>query len=101
MISVGFKRVSKRKQNGHGTVIYDSRFDKAVEHKLSPLAIAILKSAEKPRFPGVIPLPDVSQADIEKQIAELDERSLIFWEDDRFITLVLPGPAANSESRLP
>lgn len=27
------------KQNGHGTVIYDSRFDKAVEHKLSPLAI--------------------------------------------------------------
>jgi len=60
-----------------------------------------LKSAEKPRFPGVIRLLDVSQADIEKEIAELDERSLIFWEDDRFISLVLPGPAANSESRLP
>jgi hypothetical protein len=57
--------------------------------------------AEKPRFPGVIRLPDVSQADIEKEIAELDERSLIFWEDDRFISLVLPGPSANSESRLP
>jgi hypothetical protein len=50
-----------------------------------------LKSAEKPRFPGVIRLLDVSQADIEKEIAELDERSLIFWEDDRFISLVFAG----------
>ena len=80
------------KQDGDATVVYDSRFDKAVEHRLSPVAIEILKSTEKPRFPNAIHLADVPDADIEKQIAELDERGLIFWEDGRFVNLVLPGP---------
>jgi len=80
------------KQDGDGTVVYDSRFDKVVEHRISNVAIEILKSTEKPRFPSAIHLPDVSDAEIEKEIADLDERGLIFWEDNRFINLVLPGP---------
>jgi len=85
------------KQNGHGTVIYDTRSENAEEHKLSPVAIEILKSSEKPRFPSAIHVADVPDAEIEKEIANLDERGLIFWEDNRFINLVLPGPPpANS-----
>jgi ribosomal peptide maturation radical SAM protein 1 len=82
------------KQEGETTVVYDSRFERPVEHHLSATAIEILKSAAQRRTvkgvaEGLAHLPGL---DVDKEIAELDQRGLLFWEGVRFMSLVLPGP---------
>jgi ribosomal peptide maturation radical SAM protein 1 len=81
-------------RDGENTVVYDSRFERPVEHRLSPTAIEILKiSGQRQTAGGVAQaLAHVPRADVDKEIAELTERGLLFWEGVRFISLVLPGP---------
>jgi ribosomal peptide maturation radical SAM protein 1 len=79
------------KEDGDTTFVYDSRSGEGVEHRLSEVSIHVLKHLEKPRraldlakafshFPGF---------DVEKELAMLRERGLIFHENERFLSLVL------------
>jgi ribosomal peptide maturation radical SAM protein 1 len=86
------------KQEGDATVIYDSRFDQAVEHRPGENALAVLQSAVKPQ--SVVgfakSLAHLPNLDVEKEIAWLRERGLLFEEGNRFMSLVLPRSQAES-----
>lgn len=89
------------KQDGDAKIIYDSRFDKAVEHRLDPVTLQLLESAMTPRVTGTVPatLADVPHLDIKKEEAKLDELGLIFRDDNRYMSLVLPGPPPETAER--
>ena len=80
------------KENGHSTVVYDSRSGKAVEHDVGELGREVLAYLdEKPRE-----LPDlarkmshVSGFDPAREIASLQAKGLIFQEGARYFNLVL------------
>jgi len=81
-------------QNGETTVVYDSRFEKPVVHKLSQTAIEMLKITSKRQTLGSLAesmsgRPDLN---VKKELAELEERGLLFREGVRFMSLVLPKP---------
>lgn len=79
-------------QNNGTTVVYDSRFEKPVEHRLSDVAIEILKATSRRQTLGSLAeaLPHRAGVDFEKEVAELDQRGLLFHEGLRFMSLVLP-----------
>jgi ribosomal peptide maturation radical SAM protein 1 len=85
------------------TIVYDSRSEEAVEHHLDQIAIEMLKYLDKPRS-----LTQLAEAfghiqglDATKEITSLQDRGLVFEENGRFLSLVLPGEPAplNAQTR--
>jgi ribosomal peptide maturation radical SAM protein 1 len=80
------------KQEGDTTFVYDSRSGEGVEHRLSEVSVHVLKQLEKPRRALDLAkvLSHFPSFDPEKELARLQERGLIFHENGRFLSLVLP-----------
>lgn len=81
------------KQNGAGTVVYDSRCGEAVEHSISDYARQVLEVlSPKPGRIGDLNnrLGHNPDFDGEKELALLQELGLVFREADRYLSLVLP-----------
>ena len=80
------------RDSGDGAAaIYDTRSGQAVTHVLSALAMRLLWELERPRTTAQLANLGlgVSQARITEQIAELDDRGLLFEEDGRYMSLVI------------
>lgn len=80
------------KQSHGRTVVYDSRAKEAVEYPLSHNAVEVLARLHRPTRPSGLAeaLGHIAGLDLEREMAALQERGLVFEEDGRFINLVLP-----------
>ena len=78
---------------GHETLIYDSRSGKDVHYQISETTKHILQYLDQPHKKADLTAKFVQLAPlaIEQEMAFLQERGLLFEEDDRFLSLVLPG----------
>jgi ribosomal peptide maturation radical SAM protein 1 len=86
-------------QDGDNIVVYDSRFEAPIKHRLSEAALEILRVTARRQTVGSLAealagLPDL---ELDKEIADLDERKLFFREGLRFMSLVLPGPTVDGK----
>ena len=92
------------KQKGNPTIIYDSRSGKANEYRVGATGARLLElMAARPREKTGLAkeLAHVPHLDIEKEMAWLQERGLLFHEGDRFLSLVLPKePTSRSSTRI-
>ena len=82
------------KKRGEAAVVYDSRSGAAVEHEVSEAGLMILdRIAVKPgRLSDFAAcLKDVPGADAAAELAELQRLGLVFQEQDRYLSLVLPA----------
>jgi len=75
-----------------GPAVYDSRRGEAVVHPLGAVAKRVLERLSTPRDAAALhkELPDVRELEIEETLAWLRDRQLIFQENDRMLSLVLP-----------
>ena len=72
-------------------MIYDSRSGRAVEYQISPTTKLVLEYLAEPRrLSDLSKLDLASHFDLDEEIATLTSHGLIFEEDKRFISLVLP-----------
>jgi ribosomal peptide maturation radical SAM protein 1 len=80
------------KEKGKTTTIFDSRSGSVVHHTLSEAASELLDFLSKPkRLHDVASgLSHIAHFDPEREMNGLKERGLIFEENDRFLSLVLP-----------
>ncbi len=80
------------KPNGDHAVVYDSRSEQVVEHQLDPTTIEVLKYLHQPRKLADLAkaLGHIQDFDPVQEIELLRSRGLIFEEDERFLSLVLP-----------
>jgi hypothetical protein len=92
------------KQKGDPTIIYYSRSGKATEYRVGATCAQLLDLMEaKPKRKGELSreLAHVPHLDLEKEMAWLQERGLLFHEGERFISLVLPKePTSRSSTRI-
>ena len=74
-----------------GTYIYDYRPERAVEHKISPLEIEVLKMLETPLTLDdlMIHFPDDQRKRISGVLEYLDSEGVVFKESDRWMSLVI------------
>lgn len=73
------------------TMVYDSRSGEIMEYPIADTTRQVLDHLAHPkRLSDLSRLADFSQLDLEREIVFLQSRGLIFQEDDRFISLVLP-----------
>jgi hypothetical protein len=88
------------KQKGDPTIIFDSRSGTAKEYSVGAVGAQLLELMTRPRRQAELSteLAQVPQLDLEKEMAWLHERGLLFQEGDRLISLVLPKepPSRNS-----
>ena len=89
------------RQNGHGSIVHDSRRGTAVEYPITPPQLAVLKELAKPT--RVADLGAVARAadagDADAIVRFLDDHALLFREGDRVMSLVCPS--APPEGRPP
>jgi len=80
------------KKKGPATVVYDSRSGEVVEHEISDYGLQVLQQiALMPaRLGGIKEKLDLPGFDAEKEMAALQEMGLVFEENGRFLSLVLP-----------
>ncbi|MBI4524202.1 MAG: RiPP maturation radical SAM protein 1 [Deltaproteobacteria bacterium] len=80
------------KQRDGSVVVYDSRFGQAIEHEISDGARQMLERLTKPATAVDLAsaLGEAPGLDVERNLTFLQERSLIFQEGERFLSLVLP-----------
>lgn len=92
------------KQKGNPTIIYDSRSGKESEYKVGATGAQLLDlMAARPREKTGLAkeLAHVPHLDIDKEMAWLQERGLLFHEGERFVSLVLPKePTSRSSTRI-
>jgi ribosomal peptide maturation radical SAM protein 1 len=81
------------KQQGNNTLIYDSRTGKILRYQISDTTKDILQYLDQPHKKADLlkQFARLSRPDIEQEIIFLQDRGLLFEEDGRFISLVLPG----------
>ena len=80
-------------EDASGGVIHDSRGAEAVEHRLSAPAVSILRALEEPRHKqGLAELAAETGADLDAELAGLDERGLLWEEHGRLLNLTLLEP---------
>jgi len=87
------------KQQGQETLIHDSRSGKLVKYPLRETTRQILQYLDLPHKEADLlkQFAHLSPQGVEQEMAFLQDRGLLFEEDDRFMSLVLPGqPSANS-----
>jgi ribosomal peptide maturation radical SAM protein 1 len=90
------------KHKGEVAVVYDSRTGSPIEHNLSGLGLEILKNIENPKRIKEITLSEnVSQDDIFVEIASLKENGLVFCDDDKYMSIVLPEESEQISEYLP
>jgi ribosomal peptide maturation radical SAM protein 1 len=79
-------------KDGDSTVVYDSRSGQVIEHALGEAGIQVLKYLEKPRraLDLAAALNFIPHLEPEKELALLERRGLIFQENGRYLSLVLP-----------
>src|SRR5262249_30081305 len=81
------------------TLIHDSRSGKLVKYPLRKTTRQILQYLDLPHKEADLlkQFPHLSLTEIEQEMAFLQDRGLLFEEDERFMSLVLPGqPSANA-----
>lgn len=80
------------RSRGDLTTIYDSRGKEAKEHRLDEVTLRVLAALKKPRRLRDLELEfrDVPQFDPASHIHTLKELGLIFHENERYMSLVLP-----------
>jgi len=97
------------KQEGDETLIHDSRSRQEVQYPISETTQRILQYLDQPHKKADLlkQFDQFSPAEIEQTMVFLQERGLLFEEDDRFMSLVLPGkpsgglPVVRTKSELP
>ncbi|HLJ90024.1 MAG TPA: RiPP maturation radical SAM C-methyltransferase [Candidatus Angelobacter sp.] len=77
--------------------VYDSRSGSVVEHRVGEIGKLLLEHLEKPVRQADLQnvLPEI---DVQKEIAKLQEKDLLFVEDDRLLSLVLDPNHKNRAS---
>jgi ribosomal peptide maturation radical SAM protein 1 len=84
------------KEKGDQTVVYDSRSGQEMEHVLDHHSVELLKHLVIPKR-----LPDIVTAfqafDAAAEVASLQEKGLLFEEEQRFMTLVVEEPKGSDE----
>lgn len=79
------------KSKNHTGVVYDSRSGKVVEQEVSALGLRALETLARamklPRLQKA--LGDPPQAEIQSELASLQERGLVFHEGEMYLSLVL------------
>jgi ribosomal peptide maturation radical SAM protein 1 len=88
------------KDDGESNVVCDSRSGEMVEHHLDEVtALALRYLHPKPKEPTELKrrLSHVSENDVEKVLASLQARGLVFEEQGRFLSLVLPAAIETTE----
>jgi ribosomal peptide maturation radical SAM protein 1 len=72
--------------------IYDSRSGEAVEYPITPAVRQLLLGLEKPLRQAVLAreTAEIPEIDLARDLAFLRERGLVFEEDDKVMSLVLP-----------
>jgi hypothetical protein len=80
-------------EKGDVTVVYDSRHGEEREHRLNPYAIQMLRNMEKPQTVkgAAANLGHIPDYDVEREMADLQERGLVFQEQNRYMSLILPN----------
>jgi len=72
--------------------VHDTRSGKLIEHPLSDTALRVLNFMTKPQ--RVVNVADalgrLPGFDAAREVAALQEKGLLFQEEDRFLSLVLP-----------
>jgi hypothetical protein len=81
---------------GEDRFVYDSRAGQVVEHRLGPAAWRVLDAlADQRRLPRLAAeLEDLSPAEVEGEVANLQRHGLLFEEDGLYISLVLRSETA-------
>lgn len=80
------------KREGSQTLIHDTRSGSVVEYPISDVSVQVLELLSRPQRIGNLTtefghLPDFDAA---KELAQLQEKRLLFREHDRYLGLVLP-----------
>ena len=80
------------KENGSGTVVYDSRSNTVTEHEIGKLRRDILDFLNKPRRLTELEkeFGQTAGLNLEQEIRSLHQKGLIFEEGDRYLNLVFP-----------
>ncbi len=85
---------------GDSAMVYDSRSGVMIEHEISNVGVQVLEGLTTPRRIGqlALDLGHIPGFDSGCEVALLEERGLIFREDDRVMSLVLPGKVSELRS---
>lgn len=80
------------KSNGNQQIVHDTRSGELIEHRLTDTAVRVLNFMTKPQ--RVVNVADSMGHwpgfDAASAVGELHEKGLLFQEEDRFLSLVLP-----------
>lgn len=80
------------KSNGNQQIVHDTRSGELIEHRLTDTAVRVLNFMIKPQ--RVINVADamghLPGFEAASAVGELHEKGLLFQEEDRFLSLVLP-----------
>ena len=73
-------------------LIYDSRFDEPTEYEISETSRQVLDALTKPKTVSALTksMSDSPAFDADREIALLQEKRLLFHEEERYLSLVLP-----------
>ena len=79
---------------GDARIIHDTRSAVVVDHELEPAGHQLLDSLGDPMDKQRLSskLVNLSDAELEGQLNELNQRGLLFEEDGRYLSLVLDAP---------
>ncbi|MFW9874386.1 MAG: RiPP maturation radical SAM C-methyltransferase [Candidatus Thorarchaeota archaeon] len=79
------------KKVGNSDIVYDSRSGEVVKHQLNDPTRQVLEYLEKPRSRKALVsvLSNFPGLDLDREIDFLEERGLVFQENDKFLNLVL------------
>lgn len=71
-------------------IIYDSRSGTAVEHDIGPVGLRMLDALSMPtRVPDLLKhITEIPEAELAQHLTELQQKGLIFQEQDRYLSLV-------------
>jgi ribosomal peptide maturation radical SAM protein 1 len=79
------------KESGNETLIYDSRSGEAVEYRIGSTSKELLERLSQPkRLSDLAHMQDIASMDLTKEIEFLQDKGLLFEEEGRFLSLVLP-----------
>jgi len=83
------------RQRGGERVVYDSRSGSAVEHRVGAVGLRLLEALGQQQRPAQLQerLAPVPAAEIERALAALAERGLLFEENGMLMSLVVDDPS--------
>ena len=83
-------------------LIYDSRFGEPVEYEITETSRRVLDALTKPKsLPALTKnISDIIDFDPDREIALLQKKRLVFYEEDRFLSLVFPRKGSELKSQV-